>query len=85
MAAAWRGDHREAAGLLGLAVDQYARLGNPAREGECRLQRAAQLVALDDTAAATAERRRADALVGDRAIRLGPQVAALLPLFDERP
>jgi tetratricopeptide (TPR) repeat protein len=85
MAAAWRGDHREAADLLGLAVDQYARLGNPAREGECRLQRAAQFVALGDTAAATAERRRADALVGDAAIRLGPQVAALLPLFDERP
>jgi tetratricopeptide (TPR) repeat protein len=85
MAAAWRGDHAEAAGLLGVAVDQYARLGNPAREGECRLQRAAQLVALGDTAAATAERRRADALVADTAIRLGPQIAALLPLLDERP
>jgi hypothetical protein len=26
-----------------------------------------------------------NALVGDPAIRLGPQVAALLPLLDERP
>jgi tetratricopeptide (TPR) repeat protein len=85
MTAAWRGDHAEAAALLAVAVDQYVRLGNPAREGECRLQRAAQLVALGDTAAASTERRRADALLGDTPIRLGPQIAALLPRLDERP
>jgi hypothetical protein len=63
-------------------VAQFARLGNPSREGECRVQRAAQLQESGDTLAADAERAAAQRILDDVSIRYGPQVFALLPQVD---
>jgi tetratricopeptide (TPR) repeat protein len=77
------GRHGDAADLFAVAVAQFARLGNPSREGECRVQRAAQLQESGDTMAADAERAAAQRILDDGSVRYGPQVFALLPQVDD--
>jgi hypothetical protein len=86
--AAKRGDLGAALECYDAGIGEYERLGLVVREGELRLHRAVVLRDLGREAEASAERARAEELIGDSRVHLGPdlleRLPALRPRFPER-